>query len=416
MTLSIPMVRVPMKKFPFVPLMVALLFVGLCWPQRHAFCASDTSISKVLALPNASLLMEENGRVRISRHADRPMVPASTMKILTALASIQRWGMGHRFHTDFFGAGDGRLWVKGGGDPYLVSEELDRIVATLKRKGIRSVNGLGLDDSLFSPRQWIAGRSSSNNPYDAPVTAIAVNFNTISLIKKEGKLYSGESQTPLTAIAARFGARLGPGKHRVNLENRETSVLYFGELLAAKLSKAGIPVHGDIRIGRMPAGARFIYRHANSHDLRQILASMLEYSNNFIANELFLLLAQHGERGGLDMEQARRVANIWARRNFGWSSYRIEDGAGLSRGNRLSARQLLDVVMAFKPYMALLPEYKDRVRAKTGTLKGISCYAGFVKRQGGWQPFSLLINQPVPHGLRKQVADALARTPDLAIY
>ncbi|MDG4561478.1 MAG: D-alanyl-D-alanine carboxypeptidase [Candidatus Competibacter sp.] len=367
-----------MKKFPFVALMAALLFAGLGWPQRHAFCASGAPISKVLALPNASLLMEEDGHMLISRHADRPMVPASTMKILTALASIQRWGMGHRFHTDFHMTGDGRLWVKGEGDPYLISEELDRIVATLKRKGIRSVNGLGLDDSLFSPRQWIAGRSSSNNPYDAPVTAIAVNFNTISLIKKGGKLYSGESQTPLTAIAARFGARLGPGKHRVNLENRETSVLYFGELLAAKLSKAGIPVHGDIRIGRVPAGARFIYRHANSHDLRQILASMLEYSNNFIANELFLLLARHGERGGLDMEQARRVANIWARRNFGWSSYQIEDGAGLSRGNRLSARQLLDVVVAFKPYMALLPEYKDRVRAKTGTLKGTSKNLGFL--------------------------------------
>lgn len=139
------MVRVSMKKFPFVPLMVALLFVGLCWPQRHAFCASDTPISKVLALPNASLLMEENGHTRISRHADRPMVPASTMKILTALASIQRWGMGHRFRTDFHMTGDGRLWVKGGGDPYLVSEELDRIVATLKQKGIHSVDGLGLD-------------------------------------------------------------------------------------------------------------------------------------------------------------------------------------------------------------------------------------------------------------------------------
>lgn len=134
MTLSIPMVRVPMKKFPFVALMAALLFAGLGWPQRHAFCASGAPISKVLALPNASLLMEEDGHMRISRHADRPMVPASTMKILTALASIQRWGMGHRFHTDFHMTGDGRLWVKGEGDPYLISEELDRIVATLARE------------------------------------------------------------------------------------------------------------------------------------------------------------------------------------------------------------------------------------------------------------------------------------------
>jgi D-alanyl-D-alanine carboxypeptidase/D-alanyl-D-alanine-endopeptidase (penicillin-binding protein 4) len=414
--LSTSIIRVPMKKFPCVAWMAALLFVGLSGPQRHAFCASSAPISKVLALPNASLLMEEDGHVRISRHPDRPMVPASTMKMLTALASIQRWGMGHRFHTDFHVAGDGRLWVKGWGDPYLVSEELDRIVATLKRQGLRSVEGLGLDDSLFSPRLWVAGYSSSHHPYDAPVTALAVNFNTISLIKKGGKLYSGESQTPLTAIAKRFGARLGPGKHRVNLKNRETAVRYFGELLSAKLEKAGLSVHGKIRIGWMPAGTRLIYRHKNSHDLRQLLASMLEYSNNFMANALFLLLAQQGERGGLDMAQARRAAQRWVRKNFGWSDYRIEDGAGLSRGNRLSARQLLDGVVAFKPYMELLPEYKGRVRAKTGTLKGVSCYAGFVKRRGGWQPFSLLINQSVPHGLRNQVAEALARTPDLARY
>ena len=52
--------------------------------------------------------------------------------------------------------------------------------------------------------------------------------------------------------------------------------------------------------------------------------------------------------------------------------------------------------------MALLPAYKDRVRAKTGTLKRVGGYAGFVERRGGWQPFSLLINQFVPRGPRKQ--------------
>jgi D-alanyl-D-alanine carboxypeptidase/D-alanyl-D-alanine-endopeptidase (penicillin-binding protein 4) len=53
------------------------------------------------------------------------------------------------------------------------------------------------------------------------------------------------------------------------------------------------------------------------------------------------------------------------------------------------------------------------VRAKTGTLRGVSCYAGFVKRGGRWEPFSLLINQAVPYGFRLQVADGLASAPDL---
>jgi hypothetical protein len=76
-------------------------------------------------------------------------------------------------------------------------------------------------------------------------------------------------------------------------------------------------------------------------------------------------------------------------------------------------RRLVEAVKAFAPYAELLPRHNGNVRAKTGTLTGVSCYAGFVRRQGRWEPFSLLINQAVPYNLRLQVADALAAAPDL---
>ena len=63
--------------------------------------------------------------------------------------------------------------------------------------------------------------------------------------------------------------------------------------------------------------------------------------------------------------------------------------------------------------MELLPKQNAQVRAKTGTLRGVSTYAGFVKRGGHWEPFSLLINQPVSYNFRLQVADSLASAPDL---
>jgi D-alanyl-D-alanine carboxypeptidase/D-alanyl-D-alanine-endopeptidase (penicillin-binding protein 4) len=101
----------------------------------------------------------------------------------------------------------------------------------------------------------------------------------------------------------------------------------------------------------------------------------------------------------------------YARHRFGWSGFVIQDGAGLSRGNRLSARQLVEVAEAFVPFRDLMPvqEGNSAVSAKTGTLRGVSCYAGFVRRGGDWQPFALLINQPVDNNLKLRVASALVR-------
>lgn len=391
----------------------ALWALVVLWLPISRLAASSDALSRALALPKASLIAEEQGRPVIVHQADRPMVPASTMKIITALAAIQRWGLHHHFHTDFYRSADGWLWAKGYGDPYLVSMELDAIAAALKEQGVRSVAGIGTDDNYFSPEVEIAGRSFSNNPYDAPVTALAANFNTVDVRRSGGSWRSAEAETPLTPLAMTLAERLGAGESRVNLRERELGVRYFGELLAAKLTTAGIEVGSSLRQGRVPADAKRIYRHANSRDLRSVLTAMLKYSNNFIANDLFLLLADHGDGRPVSMPEAQHSAANWVDKTFGWQDYRIEDGAGLSHGNRLSARQLLAAVKAFAAYRDLLPEHGGHVFAKTGTLTGVSCYAGFVHRHGHWEPFSLMINQAVAHDFRFHVADALADIPEL---
>jgi len=347
----------------------------------------------------------------VSHNPDRPMVPASTMKVLTALAALETWGRGHRFETDFYTDGAGWLWVKGLADPYLVSEELDLVARGLKAKGVRQVSGIGVDDSYFDRDVEIAGRSSTDNPYDAPVTAVAANFNTVSVVRSGSTVRSAEPQTPLTATAERFGRAGGAGKKRVNLKQRAVAVGYFGELLAAKLEAAGIRVEGAQRNAPVPAGAKRVYRHKNSRTLAELVAPTLEYSNNFVANSLFLRLADPNGGGRISMAAAQRAMTNFARRRFGWSDFSVEDGAGLSRGNRLSARQLVDVMEAFAPYRDLMPaqDGNSSVRAKTGTLKGVSCYAGYVRRGSAWEPFALLINQPVDYNLRLKVASALVR-------
>lgn len=368
-------------------------------------------VDQVQGLSKASLLVQEGGRALVAHNPDRPMVPASTMKVLTALAALETWGRGHRFETDFYTDGAGWLWVKGMADPYLVSEELDRIAQGLKSKGVREVKGIGLDDGFFAPDVEIAGRSASDNPYDAPVTALAANFNTVSLVRTGSKVTSAEPQTPLTATARRLAEGGGPGKKRVNLKQRSVAVGYFGEVLAAKLRAAGIQVGEGQRNAPLPSGAKRVYRHQNSRTLAEMVEPTLDYSNNFIANALFLHLASPEGKAQVSMAGAQRAMTDFARKRFGWRDFTIEDGAGLSRGNRLSARQLVEVMEAFAPYRDLMPvqDGNSEVRAKTGTLRGVSCYAGYVRRGGAWEPFALMINEPVDYTLRLRVASALVR-------
>ena len=169
-----------------------------------------------------------------------------------------------------------------------------------------------------------------------------------------------------------------------------------------------------MRSGAVPQPATLVYTHRSSQTLGQVIENMLEYSTNFVANDLFLLLGE--QDGRTSMASAQRTMERWARQTFGWRDVRIEDGAGLSRGNRISGRQMLDVLERLRPYRDLLPEQDNDadVRAKTGTLRGVSTYAGFIRRGRDWLPFSLMINQPVAYGFRREVASALARSPTLA--
>jgi serine-type D-Ala-D-Ala carboxypeptidase/endopeptidase (penicillin-binding protein 4) len=404
--LEAPIPSKPLRRHP--RLVAVLLTVALVQIAPVAIASPSAQIQ---ALPQASLLLREDGRDLITTRPDTPRIPASTMKILTAFAALETWGRNHRFETDFYIDNAGWLWVKGYADPYLVSEELDKVVRALASNDVRRVNGIGLDDSFFSPDVEIAGRSSTDNPYDAPVTALAANFNTVNLVRTGDIIKSAEAQTPLTASARRFGMAGAAGKQRVNLREREKALTYFGELLGAKLEGAGIQVDQQQRMGTLPRDAKRIYRHTNSRNLAEMTAPMLEYSNNFIANAFFLRLANPRGDGQASMASAKRAMTDFARKRFGWSDFTIDDGAGLSRANRLSARQLVELLEAFAPYRDLMPVQRDNpsVRAKTGTLRGVSTYAGYVRRDGRWEPFALLINEPVDYNLRQRVAGSLTR-------
>ncbi len=386
-------------------------FVVLITLLNPAVSQAKNALAQFSQLKNAGILMvDANGQAIITDHANTPYIPASTTKLVTAWLALQRWGESHRFKTHFYFDQTTRtLWVKGSGDPFLVSEELDRIAKRLKQRGLIQIDTIALDTSFFQANLIMPGTGRSNNPYDAVPSALAANFNTVNIKKIKGRVVSAESQTPLTAYAKSMSNRFKKGKLRVNTgRDPRNAEKYFAELLAALLRQNGVQV-GNRIIGGINTIQQPVYTHINGKTLGEMIRPMMRYSTNFIANQLVLTMsAEHYGRPANAVDVSRYMQDTLAQR-FQWKHFVMQDGAGLSRANRLSPRQLVDLLQAFKPWKHLLPEIEQGVYAKSGTLNKVSTLAGYVEDHGQLKPFALMMNQGVPYKLRNRIARELAK-------
>lgn len=368
------------------------------------------ALNKLYGMSSAAIvLVDTKHRELIAKQASQALIPASTVKLLTALVALEHWGRKHQFKTEFYlDKYNHVLIVRGLGDPFLISEELDVIVAKIKDLGITRLENIIADDSYFDYMVNLSDRDRTNNPYDAVASALAVNFNTIELEVSSAGVKSGEAQTPLTPMAKHLASGLPAGKHRINLGSAKRSPEYFIQVLSAKLRNAGVVVDNK---NEQPTSSledtSLLFTHSNTRPLEQIVQAMLEYSNNFIASQLFLLLGIEQSGSPASLQKSRQMLAAYVARQFNWQNYVVEDGSGLSRSNQLSAHQLVDVLDKFASYRDLMPQQSQHIFAKSGTLKGVSCYAGYVFRNNEWQTFALLINQPVQYRFREQVAEEL---------
>ncbi len=358
---------------------------------------------------SAFLLTEASGQTVFSQYPDKAMIPASTTKLVTAWLALKRWGPEHRFMTPFyFDADDQILWIKGSGDPYLVSTEIKQIAIRLASLGIKEVRAIGIDDSLFQNPLKVPGGSLTTNPYDAIPAPLAANFNTVALAIQQHHIISAEPETPLTDFARRQAARIKGRSERINTgADRQDAGRYFAQLLAIFLRQQGVKVSDAIIWGKLPDKPSLLYRHFNSRNLADMIRPMMKYSTNFIANQLALLLAAEKTRQPVNFNDVRQLMNATLTEAFGWSAFNLEEGAGLSRKNRLSPQQLTELLLAFKPWRNLLPQVSNAIYAKSGTLNGISTLAGYWVEGENWRPFALMMRQSVSKRKRLQLVKTL---------
>jgi D-alanyl-D-alanine carboxypeptidase/D-alanyl-D-alanine-endopeptidase (penicillin-binding protein 4) len=377
-------------------LVALLLLIGL------PVVASAQDGLEALLGDGGMLLHDSGGNIVASHNPDRILVPASIVKIPLSQVALNVLGEDFRFETHFFINAERDLLIRGLGDPFLVSEDIAEIADTLSRLGLENVSRLVMDDSAFEKNPELPLELNARDPYAARVSALSTNFNTVNLAwDASGKLVSGEEQTPLTALARELAAQL-PGRQneRINLgADPEAGLQQAQQLFMAFMERAGIAV-ADSNFYHEPVDDQWqlYYQHRSSRSLREILAGMLRYSNNFIANQLFLTLGARDHGYPATVTSSLSVLRAELVRLYGEgfgtdaSLLLMTEGSGLSREQRTSAKGMMQILESFRPYADLLPEVNGILR-KSGTLTGVYNYAGYLQRADGLYPFVILTNQ-----------------------
>ncbi|MEO0368803.1 MAG: D-alanyl-D-alanine carboxypeptidase, partial [Pseudomonadota bacterium] len=314
--------------------LIFLPFLLLLSSSVSAANADLSNLASLFSQQDAILLKAPDGQTKFEKNPNQLMVPASTVKLVTALLCLEQYGADHQWPTNFV-IGENKLLVRGAGDPFLVSEEIDLIAAKLVPE-IKSPIEQLIVETTWLKEETLRFRTQVDDPYNAPASAVAANFNSVKLQRLNGSWISAEPQTPLTALAESLADnfhRLKPWvsgeTRRVNLQTSDNAHRYFAEVLLAKIKDINpdlVSQTPTIRISQDNAAVDPLatsITYTNSRTLGQIIKAGLQFSNNFIFNQLFLSLNEATSKSFAD---AQVIAKTRLASSFNWRDFSLVEG------------------------------------------------------------------------------------------
>ena len=262
------------------------------------------------------VLADDQGGIIYAKNLKKQFVPASILKILTSLAAIDILGENYNFPTQyFFDDSSHNFYIKGFGDPLFISEVIEKLCNEIILKTqAEQIHDIILDHTYFARQIKIPGRGNSLNPYDASVGALCANFNTINFkwSSQKNRFVSGEHQTPLLPIFYKNIQDTGLNLGRIIL-SKQQSFLYPGLLIKYFLEQQHhIKVKGSIVFDNFDAKDKKIYSFQSPFKLTDIVQKLLKFSNNFIANQLLLVIGAKTFGEPATVEKGLNAINLFS--------------------------------------------------------------------------------------------------------
>ena len=434
----------------------------------HSISPEDVSV----------LVQAVNGGPPILRHlSDVQRNPASTIKTVTTWVALDTLGPTYSWPTEVYflgrfadGALDGDLALKGFGDPYLVTEEVWKLLRALRRTGLEDVQGdLVIDDTYFAPVDEHPGEFDGQpfRTYNVPPSALLVNFKAVRFqflpdhanagvrssadpapanldIDNRLKLVDGPCRGFQAGIAfdladfptgrravfsGSFPAACAPYSLSRSVLEHDSFTYGVYRTLWAEL---GGRHRGGIRRGVVPQDVEpaLTWR---SRPLAEIIRSVNKFSNNVMTRQLLHTLgAEHDGPPGTAASGIAAIHDYLDTLGVDTMGLVLDNGAGLSRATRISADALAGVLVtaASSPlapeFLASLSlggldgttrgrfrghEVSGRMHVKTGSLDDVSALAGLVHARSGVDYATVvMVNSPDVHrGPGRELQEALVR-------
>jgi D-alanyl-D-alanine carboxypeptidase/D-alanyl-D-alanine-endopeptidase (penicillin-binding protein 4) len=410
------------------------------------------------------------GPVIAAENPETPLSPASTMKLVTTNAGLELLGPAFTWKTQAYANGAqtgdvlrGDLIIRGSGDPKLVVENFWLFLRRIRAKGIREIRGnVVLDRSAFEELPYDAALFDGDpmKPYNVGPDALLLNYKSLSFRfapeAATGTLHlaveppvdgyqvfpprlsndeCGDWRTRLSPAIDGAGARFG-GVFSMSCGERTwhvhpyqmTHTQYFAAVFRRLWGELGGKFKGEVRNGHVPETARLVAEW-ESPPLAELIRDINKFSNNVMARQLLLTIGNRALQIPATPERGAAVVSMWlANKGIDAPDLSIDNGSGLSRSERISARTLGRLLV--KAYQsATMPEFiaslplagydgtmrkrlngqgvAGHAHIKTGTLESVRSIAGYVLAASGRRYAVVCIVNHANAGRSQEAQDAL---------